>query len=96
MKIAQAPTATHAAGIRLREKARKSSAPSTGHEATHSMQPINEGSPTFHTDGRRLAYSSDTYGRHEIYVQPYPGPRGNLQRLPNPSRLHSPLKPFLN
>jgi hypothetical protein len=41
--------------------------------------PFNEGSPIFSPDGRWLAYISDASGRHEIYVQPYPGPGGRLQ-----------------
>jgi serine/threonine-protein kinase len=38
--------------------------------------PFNESSPRFSPDGRWLAYASDESGRHEIYVQPYPGPGG--------------------
>jgi eukaryotic-like serine/threonine-protein kinase len=34
----------------------------------------NEMSPEFSPDGRWLAYVSNESGRHEIYVQPYPGP----------------------
>ena len=34
----------------------------------------NEMSPEFSPDGRWLAYVSNQSGRHEVYVQPYPGP----------------------
>ena len=34
----------------------------------------NEMSPEFSPDGRWLAYVSNESGRHEVYVQPYPGP----------------------
>ncbi len=34
----------------------------------------NETSPEFSPDGRWLAYVSNESGRHEVYVQPYPGP----------------------
>jgi Tol biopolymer transport system component len=34
----------------------------------------NEISPEFSPDGRWLAYVSNESGRHEVYVQPYPGP----------------------
>jgi eukaryotic-like serine/threonine-protein kinase len=36
--------------------------------------PANEMSPEFSPDGRWLAYASNQSGRHEVYVQPYPGP----------------------
>jgi serine/threonine-protein kinase len=34
----------------------------------------NEMNPEFSPDGRWLAYVSNESGRHEVYVQPYPGP----------------------
>ena len=34
----------------------------------------NEMTPEFSPDGRWLAYVSSESGRHEVYVQPYPGP----------------------
>jgi len=34
----------------------------------------NEMAPEFSPDGRWLAYVSNQSGRHEVYVQPYPGP----------------------
>jgi len=34
----------------------------------------NEVTPEFSPDGRWLAYVSNESGRHEVYVQPYPGP----------------------
>jgi Tol biopolymer transport system component len=36
--------------------------------------PDIEGWPEFSPDGRWLAYASNTSGRSEVYVQPYPGP----------------------
>jgi Tol biopolymer transport system component len=36
--------------------------------------PANEMSPEFSPDGHWLAYASNESGRHEVYVQPYPGP----------------------
>jgi serine/threonine-protein kinase len=41
--------------------------------------PFDEAVPRFSPDGRWLAYTSDESGRHEIYVQPYPGPGGKWQ-----------------
>ena len=41
--------------------------------------PYNETSPRFSPDGRWLAYISNESGRHEVYVQPYPGPGGKWQ-----------------
>ena len=35
--------------------------------------------PRFSPDGHWLAYISNESGRHEVYVQPYPGPGGKLQ-----------------
>src|SRR5205085_673890 len=40
--------------------------------------PASEYSPKFSPDGRWLAYESDTSGRNEVYVQPYP----KVERLP--------------
>ena len=37
---------------------------------------FTESVPQFSPDGRWLAYVSNESGRHEIYVQPYPGPGG--------------------
>jgi Tol biopolymer transport system component len=34
----------------------------------------NEMTPAFSPDGRWLAYVSNESGRHEVYLQPYPGP----------------------
>jgi serine/threonine-protein kinase len=36
--------------------------------------PDIEGWPEFSPDGRWLAYGSDTSGRNEVYVRPFPGP----------------------
>jgi Tol biopolymer transport system component len=41
--------------------------------------PFDESVPRFSPDGRWLAYISNESGRHEIYVQPYPGPGGKWQ-----------------
>jgi serine/threonine-protein kinase len=35
--------------------------------------PASEGGPDLSRDGRWLAFSSNTSGRHEVYVRPYPG-----------------------
>jgi serine/threonine-protein kinase len=40
--------------------------------------PFSEGAPVFSPDGRWLAYVSNESGRSEIYVQPYPGPGGQV------------------
>jgi Tol biopolymer transport system component/predicted Ser/Thr protein kinase len=40
---------------------------------------FDEAVPQFSPDGRWLAYISNETGRHEIYVQPYPGPGGKWQ-----------------
>jgi hypothetical protein len=40
------------------------------------VTPFDEAAPEFSPDGRLLAYASDESGRHEVYVQPYPGPGG--------------------
>ena len=53
----------------------------------------NEMTPAFSPDGRWLAYASNESGRHEVYVQPYPGPgerhlistRGGEQPAWNPN-----------
>jgi serine/threonine-protein kinase len=53
----------------------------------------NEMNPEFSPDGRWLAYVSNESGRHEVYVQPYPGPgerhlistRGGEQPAWNPN-----------
>jgi serine/threonine-protein kinase len=55
--------------------------------------PANEMNPEFSPDGRWLAYVSNESGRHEVYVQPYPGPgerhlistRGGEQPAWNPN-----------
>jgi serine/threonine-protein kinase len=39
----------------------------------------HEHNPRFSPDGRWLAYQSNASGRHEVYVQPYPGPGGKRQ-----------------
>jgi serine/threonine-protein kinase len=41
--------------------------------------PFLEGVPQFSPDGRWVAYTSDEFGRQEIYVRPYPGPGGKWQ-----------------
>jgi serine/threonine protein kinase/Tol biopolymer transport system component len=41
--------------------------------------PFTESAPNFSPDGHWLAYVSDESGRMEIYIQPYPGPRGKYQ-----------------
>jgi eukaryotic-like serine/threonine-protein kinase len=41
--------------------------------------PAQESAARFSPDGRWLAYVSDTSGRREVYVQPYPGPGGRWQ-----------------
>jgi serine/threonine-protein kinase len=38
-----------------------------------------EGGATFSPDGRWVAFTSDEPGRHEVFVQPYPGPGGKWQ-----------------
>jgi eukaryotic-like serine/threonine-protein kinase len=40
---------------------------------------LDEAVPQFSPDGRWLAYISNETGRHEIYVQSYPGPGGKWQ-----------------
>jgi Tol biopolymer transport system component len=40
---------------------------------------FDEAVPQFSPDGRWLAYISNETGRHEVYVQPYPGPGGKWQ-----------------
>ena len=53
----------------------------------------NEMTPAFSPDGKWLAYVSNESGRHEVYVQPYPGPgerhlistRGGEQPAWNPN-----------
>jgi Tol biopolymer transport system component/tRNA A-37 threonylcarbamoyl transferase component Bud32 len=40
---------------------------------------FDEAVPQFSPDGRWLAYISNATGRHEVYVQPYPGPGGKWQ-----------------
>ena len=49
---------------------------STGDRKTRALiqTAANEMSPEFSPDGRWLAYVSNQSGRHEVYVQPYPGP----------------------
>ncbi len=43
---------------------------------------FNEFCPTFSPDGHWLAYSTDESGRHEVYVQQYPGTGGNSELKP--------------
>ncbi len=38
------------------------------------QSPFNEFQPAFSPDGKWLAYASDSSGRYEVYVRPYPGP----------------------
>jgi serine/threonine-protein kinase len=38
------------------------------------VTPASETAPAFSPNGKWLAYQSDTSGRVEIYVQPFPGP----------------------
>ncbi len=40
---------------------------------------FDEGVPQFSPDGRWLAFISNETGRHEVYVQSYPGPGGKWQ-----------------
>ncbi len=49
---------------------------STGDRKTRAVihTAANEMNPEFSPDGRWLAYVSNESGRHEVYVQPYPGP----------------------
>jgi serine/threonine-protein kinase len=47
---------------------------SSGRVTPFLNSPFNEQSPEFSPDGRWMAYSSDESKRHEIYVQPFPGP----------------------
>jgi serine/threonine protein kinase/Tol biopolymer transport system component len=49
---------------------------STGDRKTRALinTAANEMTPEFSPDGRWLAYVSNLSGRHEVYVQPYPGP----------------------
>jgi Tol biopolymer transport system component len=50
------------------------------HKAQPFLQtPFDDSVPRFSPDGRWLAYISDESGRHEVYVQPYPGPGGKWQ-----------------
>jgi serine/threonine-protein kinase len=44
--------------------------------------PANEISPEFSPDGKWLAYVSNESSRHEVYVQPYPGP-GERHQISN-------------
>ena len=37
---------------------------------------FNEGSPTFSSDGRWMAYVSDETGRYEVFVRPFPASTG--------------------
>ncbi|MCU1330033.1 MAG: serine/threonine protein kinase [Bryobacterales bacterium] len=41
--------------------------------------PASEGNAMFSPDGKWIAYSSDTTGVTEVFVQPYPGPGGRWQ-----------------
>jgi Tol biopolymer transport system component len=45
-----------------------------GDPAPFVLTAFDEWSPTFSPDGHWLAYVSNETGRHEVYVQPYPGP----------------------
>src|SRR5262245_47825494 len=49
---------------------------STGDRKTRAVihTAANEMNPEFSPDGHWLAYVSNESGRHEVYVQPYPGP----------------------
>jgi WD40 repeat protein len=38
------------------------------------QEPASDGWPAFSPDGRWTAWVSDRTGRHEVYLQPYPGP----------------------
>jgi serine/threonine-protein kinase len=58
--------------------------PSPGSGQVRKAQPFlrtqfDEAVPQFSPDGRWLAYISNETGRHEIYVQAYPGPGGKWQ-----------------
>jgi Tol biopolymer transport system component len=41
--------------------------------------PSDESEASFSPNGRWVAYTSDETGRHEVYVQPFPGPGGKWQ-----------------
>jgi len=72
--------------------------PSTGfdimmlpYEAASTPQPLintryNEFDPMISPSGRWVAYSSDESGRAEIYIKPYPGPRGAIPVTTNGGR----------
>ena len=45
-----------------------------GDPAPFVLTAFDEWSPAFSPDGQWLAYVSNESGRHEVYVQPYPGP----------------------
>lgn len=45
-------------------------------ETPYLNTPFNERQARFSPDGRFVAYSSDSSGRFEVYVQPFPDPRG--------------------
>lgn len=55
-------------------------------EGSSKIQPFlqstfNQGWPQFSPDGRWVAYMSSESGRNEVYVQPYPGPGGEMDDL---------------
>jgi serine/threonine-protein kinase len=41
--------------------------------------PANEQEPMFSPDGRWIAYTSNEFGRFEVFVRPFPGPGGKWQ-----------------
>ncbi len=43
------------------------------------VAPFNQLAGRFSPDGKWLTYTSDESGRHEVYVQPFPGPGGRWQ-----------------
>ena len=52
--------------------------PAAGISAAVIQTPANEYQPAWSPDGKWLAYSSDSTGRQEVFVRPYPGPGENI------------------
>jgi serine/threonine-protein kinase len=53
--------------------------PKVGKPEPFLVTPSDERAPMISPDGRWLAYESNESGRNEIYVQPFPEPRGKWQ-----------------